>query len=95
MVLCAVSADHSVIRLLEAPASASAGDRVTFPPFPADSVAATPAQMVKKKILEGLAAGVSTVTCCVFALLFAVLIAPYWADLFPLYLFLSRYIAYI
>ena len=58
MVLCAVSADHSVIRLLEAPASATAGDRVTFPPFPADSVAATPAQMVKKKILEGLAPGV-------------------------------------
>ncbi len=61
--LCAVSADHSVIRLLEAPASAAAGDRVTFPPFSADSVAATPAQMVKKKILEGLAPGVSTRPC--------------------------------
>eukprot|EP01032_Pedospumella_encystans_P008387 gene8387-9962_t len=60
MVLCAVSADHSVIRLLEAPASAAAGDRVTFPPFPADSVAATAAQMVKKKILEGLAPGLRT-----------------------------------
>eukprot|EP00598_Pedospumella_elongata_P006609 CAMPEP_0184977080 /NCGR_PEP_ID=MMETSP1098-20130426/7840_1 /TAXON_ID=89044 /ORGANISM="Spumella elongata, Strain CCAP 955/1" /LENGTH=370 /DNA_ID=CAMNT_0027500025 /DNA_START=21 /DNA_END=1133 /DNA_ORIENTATION=- len=60
MVLCAVSADHSVIRLLEAPVSAAAGDRVTFPPFPADSVAATPAQMVKKKILEGLAPGLRT-----------------------------------
>ena len=59
MVLCAVNADHTVIKLLEAPATASPGDRVTFPPFPADSVAATPAQMVKKKILEGLAAGVS------------------------------------
>ena len=73
MVLCAVSADHSVIRLLEAPVSAAAGDRVTFPPFPADSVAATPAQMVKKKILEGLAPGVRflallcTFSCsCVF-----------------------------
>lgn len=64
MVLCAVSADHSIIKLLEAPASASAGDRVTFPPFPADSVAATPAQMVKKKILEGLAAGVSILCGC-------------------------------
>lgn len=60
MVLCAVSGDHSVIRLLEAPEGAQAGDRVTFPGFPADSVPATPAQMVKKKILEGLAPGVSS-----------------------------------
>jgi hypothetical protein len=59
MVLCAVSKDHSVVRLLEAPEGAAPGDRVLFPGFPADSVPATPAQMVKKKILEGLAPGVS------------------------------------
>lgn len=65
MVLCAVSPDHSVIRLLEAPEGAQAGDRVTFPGFPADAVPATPAQMVKKKILEGLAPGVSVHCVCV------------------------------
>jgi hypothetical protein len=58
MVLCAVSKDHSVVRLLDVPDQAKPGDRVTFPGFPADSVPATPAQMVKKKILEGLAPGV-------------------------------------
>jgi len=55
MVLCAVSSDHSVVKLLEPPATAEVGDRVVFPGFPADAVPATPAQMAKKKILEGLA----------------------------------------
>lgn len=59
MVLCAVSKDHSVVRLLEVPEGTKVGERVTFPGFPADSVPATPAQMVKKKILEELAPGVS------------------------------------
>lgn len=58
--LCAVSKDHSVVRLLEAPESANPGDKVTFPGFAQDSVAATPAQMAKKKILEGLAPQVSS-----------------------------------
>ena len=55
--LCAVSADHSVIKLLEAPADSSAGDRITFPGFKGE--AASSAQMAKKKILEKLADGVS------------------------------------
>ncbi len=53
MVLCAVSGNHDVVKLLEPPADAQVGERVTFPgfsgePFPANQVA-------KKKILEGLA----------------------------------------
>ena len=56
MVLCAVSADHSVIKLLEAPANANAGDRITFPGFTGE--AASSAQMAKKKILEKLASQV-------------------------------------
>ena len=59
MVLCAVSKDHSVVRLLEVPESAAVGEKVVFKGFPADSVPATPAQMAKKKILEGLAPGVN------------------------------------
>ena len=55
MVLCAVSHDHSVVKLLEAPEGAKVGERVIFPGFPTDAEPATPAQMVKKKILEGLA----------------------------------------
>ena len=62
MVLCAVSKDHSVVRLLEAPEGAVVGERVSFPPFPVGSEPATPAQMVKKKILEGLAPLVCTKT---------------------------------
>ena len=53
MVLCAVSADHTHIKLLEAPHTASAGDRITFPGFTGE--AASSAQMAKKKILEKLA----------------------------------------
>ena len=52
MVLCAVSHDHSVVKLLEAPEGAKVGERVIFPGFPTDAEPATPAQMVKKKILE-------------------------------------------
>lgn len=55
MVLCAVNADHTQIQLLQVPEGAQIGDRVTFPGFPEDGAAATPAQMAKKKILEGLA----------------------------------------
>lgn len=56
MVLCAVSADHTVIKLLEAPAASNAGDRITFPGFTGE--AASSAQMAKKKILEKLASQV-------------------------------------
>ena len=59
MVLCAVSADHSAVRLLEVPAETTVGERVLFKGFPVDSVPATPAQMAKKKILEALAPRVS------------------------------------
>ncbi len=52
MVLAASNADHTLVRLLEAPADAKPGDRITF----ADAVGepATPAQMAKKKIWEKL-----------------------------------------
>ena len=56
MVLCAVSADHTHIKLLEAPHTASAGDRITFPGFTGEP--ASSAQMAKKKILEKLASQV-------------------------------------
>lgn len=50
--LCASSADHTVIRLVEPPAGTPAGARVTFPGFEGEP--ATAAQVAKKKILEGL-----------------------------------------
>lgn len=53
MVLCASSADKSVVKLLEAPAVAQVGDRVDFAGFSGE--AATPAQVAKKKIFETLA----------------------------------------
>ena len=56
MVLCAVSADHTIIKLLQAPAESNAGDRITFPGFSGEP--ASSAQMAKKKILEKLASGV-------------------------------------
>jgi methionine--tRNA ligase beta chain len=59
MVLCAVAFDHSAVRLLEVPANTNVGERVLFKGYPVDSVPATPAQMAKKKILEGLAPKVS------------------------------------
>lgn len=53
MVLCACNEDHSVVRLLEPPDSAIAGDRVSFPGFSGEPAA--PAHVAKKKILEKLA----------------------------------------
>jgi methionine--tRNA ligase beta chain len=58
MVLCAVSADHSVIKLLLAPEEAKAGDKITFPGYVGESASA--AQMAKKKILEKLAPQLKT-----------------------------------
>ncbi|KAJ1425179.1 hypothetical protein B484DRAFT_305398, partial [Ochromonadaceae sp. CCMP2298] len=58
MVLCAVNFDHTVIKLVEPPAGAEVGERVSFPGFVDEP--ATPAQMAKKKILEGLAPGLRT-----------------------------------
>lgn len=58
MVLCASNADHTVVKLLEPPASAAPGERVEFAGF--SSEAATPAQMAKKKILEKLAPQLKT-----------------------------------
>mmetsp|Transcript_9082 Transcript_9082/g.13532 ORF Transcript_9082/g.13532 Transcript_9082/m.13532 type:complete len:397 (-) Transcript_9082:44-1234(-) len=52
MVLCTANKEHTEVKLLEPPASAKVGDRITFPGFAGE--VATPAQMVKKKILEGL-----------------------------------------
>lgn len=51
MVLCAVA--DGKIRLVQPPEDANIGDRVGFPDF--EGEAATPQQMVKKKILESLA----------------------------------------
>lgn len=53
MVLCACNADHSEVKLLDPPASASIGDRVTFPGYSGEP--AQPNQVAKKKILEKLA----------------------------------------
>lgn len=58
MVLCASNAEHTVVKLLEPPASAAPGERVEFAGF--SSEAATPAQMAKKKILEKLAPQLKT-----------------------------------
>jgi hypothetical protein len=57
MVLCASNQDHSIVRLLEPPVTASIGDRVVFNGFSGE--AATPAQVAKKKIFESLAPFVS------------------------------------
>lgn len=54
MVLCASTTDKSDVKLLEPPKDAIVGARVTFTGSAAVEVA-TPAQMTKKKILEGLA----------------------------------------
>lgn len=59
MVLCACSEDHSVVRLLQPPEGAVAGDRVTFAGFSGEP--ATPAHVAKKKILEKLAPQVTDV----------------------------------
>jgi len=53
MVLCACNEDHTVVRLLEPPQDAVAGDRVTFPGFTGEPALAT--HVAKKKILEKLA----------------------------------------
>jgi tRNA-binding EMAP/Myf-like protein len=54
MVLCASNDDHTVVELIVPPASANIGDRVLFEDI-AVSEPATPAQMTKKKVFEGLA----------------------------------------
>lgn len=53
MVLCACNADHSAVKLVQPPADAAPGDRVTFPGFTGEPASA--AQVAKKKILEKLA----------------------------------------
>ena len=54
MVLCASNDDHTAVKFVEVPATASPGDRVVFPGFEKGEPA-TPAQMAKKKIFEKLA----------------------------------------
>jgi len=56
MVLCACSADRSIIKLLEAPVDAQPGERVVFEGFTGE--AASSSVMAKKKVLEKLAPGV-------------------------------------
>ena len=50
MVLCAINADHSAVELVDPPAGAKVGERVTFEGCDGD--AASPAQLQKKKLLE-------------------------------------------
>ncbi|CAN0133878.1 unnamed protein product [Ascophyllum nodosum] len=50
MVLCASSADHSVVKIIEPPPTAAVGARATV--SGTEGEPATPAQMTKKKILE-------------------------------------------
>lgn len=57
MVLCAVKNNHSEVKLVEPPAAAQVGERVTFPGFSGEP--ALPTHVAKKKILEGLAPLVS------------------------------------
>ena len=52
MVLCAVSADHSAIKLVEPPVGAAAGERITFPGYTGEPASAS--AVAKKKILEKL-----------------------------------------
>ncbi|RYG66049.1 hypothetical protein EON64_10635, partial [archaeon] len=59
MVLCAVSGNHAEVALLEPPPDAKVGDRVLFRGL-VPCEAATPAQLAKKKVLEGLAPGLHT-----------------------------------
>mmetsp|Transcript_12033 Transcript_12033/g.17738 ORF Transcript_12033/g.17738 Transcript_12033/m.17738 type:complete len:427 (-) Transcript_12033:160-1440(-) len=54
MVLCASSQDKGTVKLVQPPAGAKIGDRVTFPGYEGTEPA-TPAQVGKKKILECLA----------------------------------------
>jgi methionine--tRNA ligase beta chain len=69
MVICASNADHSVVKLLEPPATAQPGDCVSFPGFGLEEELAdggkrrepaTSSQVAKKKILEKLAPGLKT-----------------------------------
>jgi hypothetical protein len=58
MVLAATSSDHSVVRVIEAPATASAGDRVTYSGHTGEVASST--QMAKKKIWEKLSPDLRT-----------------------------------
>ena len=53
MLLCACTEDHSMGALIEPPADAKVGERVTFAGY--EGEAATPAQVQKKKYLEACA----------------------------------------
>jgi aminoacyl tRNA synthase complex-interacting multifunctional protein 1 len=66
MVLCAVSKDHSAIKIVEPPAESVPGERIKFPGF--DGEPASASQVAKKKILEKLAPQVRCVCSfvCVF-----------------------------
>ena len=59
MVLCAVSEDHTQVKLLEAPEGAQVGERVVFEGIP-EAEPAKPAHMQKKKYLEKLLPGLKT-----------------------------------
>jgi len=61
MVLCASSPAHDVVKLVEPPAGAKVGDRVTFEGLP-ESEPASPAQMAKKKIPDTVVFGGQLVT---------------------------------
>ena len=52
MVLAAGSSDHSVVRVIDAPTTALAGDRVAYTGYTGEIASST--QMAKKKIWEKL-----------------------------------------
>ena len=58
MVLAASTSDHSVVSVLEAPFTAMAGDRVTYPGNTGEIASST--QMAKKKIWETLSLDLHT-----------------------------------
>ncbi len=59
MIVCASNADHTIVKLLEPPAEANVGDRVTFDGFSGEPASAS--VVAKKKILEKLIPEVTTV----------------------------------
>jgi len=70
MVLCAATADHSIVKFLEPPADAAIGSRVYLDGTDPLNLlpAATPSQVQKKKLLESVLPSLCTdadgVACC-------------------------------
>ena len=59
MVLCGSNADHTAVELVDPPAGAQIGERVTFEGHDGD--ACTPAQLEKKKVVQNVAPGFAVI----------------------------------